>query len=65
MSSPKVIESVEWNDEEKSWKTEKIIVEEYYGFTECRYCNKPISHNVKTNNELKVVYVRCACNMVY
>ena len=36
MDTPKEIESVEWDDDKKEWKTKKILVEEYYGFTECR-----------------------------
>ena len=58
MEDPKEIDSVYWDEESKSWKTERIVVEEYHGFTECRYCQRPISHNVKTNGEFKVIYVR-------
>jgi hypothetical protein len=61
MDTPKEIESVEWDDIKKSWKTKKILVEEYHGFTECRYCHRPLSHNIKSDGEFKVVYVRCAC----
>jgi len=62
MDPPKEIESVEWDDQGKCWKTQKISVEEYHGFTECRYCHRPMSHNIKTNGEFKVVYVKCACS---
>ena len=62
MEDPKEIDSVYWDEESKSWKTEKNIVEEYHGFTECRYCQRPMSHNVKTNGEFKVIYVRCGCS---
>ena len=61
MDGPKEIETVEWNDVEKSSETKKILVEEYHGFTECRYCHRPLSHNIKSNGEFKVVYVKCAC----
>ena len=62
MEPPKEIESIEWDDERKMWKAEIIQVDEYHGFTECRYCHRPISHNIKTNGQFKVVYVKCACN---
>ena len=62
MEPPKEIESIEWDDERKMWNTEIIQVDEYHGFTECRYCHRPISHNIKTNGQFKVVYVKCACN---
>lgn len=61
MDSPKVIDSIVWDDSEKKWKTEKITVEEYHGYTECRRCQKPLSHNVKTKGEFKVIYVKCGC----
>tara|TARA_B110000014_G_scaffold170711_1_gene121297 strand:- start:36 stop:230 length:195 start_codon:yes stop_codon:yes gene_type:complete len=61
MVTPKEIESVEWDDEVKAWKTKKILVEEYHGFTECRYCHRPLSHNIKSGGEFKVVYVKCGC----
>ena len=38
-----------------------VQVEEYHGWTECQYCNKPMSHNIKTEGEFKVVYVKCGC----
>ena len=62
MEPPKEIESIEWDDERKMWKAEIIQVDEYHGFTECRYCHRPISHNIKTNGQFKVVYVKCACS---
>mgnify|MGYP001361287297 CR=1 FL=1 len=65
MDFPKEIETVIWDDVEKSWKTEKVRVQEYHGFTECRYCRKPMSHNIKSNGEFKVVYVKCACNRTH
>jgi len=46
MESPKEIESVYWDEGSKSWKTEKVKVEEYHGYIECRYCQRPMSHNV-------------------
>ena len=62
MDPPAEIESVYWDEQNKSWKTELIKVEEYHGSTECRYCQSPMSHNVKTNGEFKVVYVKCGCS---
>ena len=62
MEDPKVIDSVYWDEESKSWKTELIKVDEYHGFTECRYCQRPMSHNIKTEGEFKVVYVKCGCS---
>ncbi len=62
MESPKIIESVFWNNSEKKWDKKKIVVEEYHGFTECRRCQKPMSHNVKAEGKFQVVYVRCACS---
>jgi hypothetical protein len=62
MEHPKEIESVVWDDQKKSWKTKTVQVEEYHGFAECRYCHKPMSHNIKANGEFKVVYVKCACS---
>tara|TARA_B100000029_G_scaffold456351_1_gene484300 strand:- start:341 stop:535 length:195 start_codon:yes stop_codon:yes gene_type:complete len=61
MDEPKEIETVEWSDIEKSWKIKKVLVQEYHGFTECRYCHRPLSHNIKSDGEFKVVYVKCAC----
>ena len=40
MDSPKEIDSVYWDEESKSWKTKLVKVEEYHGFTECKYCQK-------------------------
>ncbi len=62
MDELKEIESVFWDEESKSWSTKLVKVEEYYGFTECRYCQRPMSHNIKTEGELKVVYVKCGCS---
>ena len=52
MDEPKEIESVYWDEESKSWSTKLVKVEEYHGFTECRYCQKPMSYNVKTEGDL-------------
>ncbi len=42
---------------------DKIVkVEEYHGYTECRYCQRPMSHNVKVDGEFKVIYVKCGCS---
>ena len=62
MEPPKEIDSVFWDEESKSWKTKIVKVEEYHGFTECRYCHRPMSHNVKTGGEFKIVYVKCGCS---
>ena len=62
MDVPKEIDSIEWNEESKKWVTKKNQIEEYHGFTECRYCQKPMSHNVKINGEFKVIYAKCACS---
>ena len=47
MDNPKEIDSVYWDEESKSWKTKLVKVEEYHGFTECKYCRRPMSHNIK------------------
>ncbi len=39
-----------------------IQVEEYHGFVECQQCRRPMSHNIKTDGEFKVVYVECGCS---
>jgi hypothetical protein len=62
MDTPKEIDSVYWDEKSKSWNTKLIQVEEYHGFTECRYCHMPMSHNVKTEGEFKVIYVKCGCS---
>jgi len=62
MSDPKEIDSVVWSEEKKSWVVKKIVIEEYHGFTECRYCHKPMSHNVKTDGQFKVIYTKCGCS---
>jgi len=61
MEGPSEINSVFWNEEKKSWDYEMIKVDEYFGFTECQQCRKPMSHNIKSDGEFKMVYVRCAC----
>jgi len=62
MDIPTEINSVYWDEEKKSWQYKMIHVEEYHGFEECRSCQKPMSHNVKTDGEFKVVYVKCGCS---
>ena len=62
MDVPKEIDSVEWDTVDKKWDIKKIQVEEYHGNTECRYSQKPMSHNVKTNGEFKVIYTKCECS---
>ncbi len=62
MDIPTEIYSVYWDEEKKSRQYKMIQVEEYHGFVECQYCHKPISHNVKTDGEFKVVYVKCGCS---
>ena len=61
MEGPSEINSVFWNEEKKSWDYKMIKVDEYFGFTECQQCRKPMSHNIKSDGEFKMVYVRCAC----
>ena len=61
MDGPSEINSVFWNEERKSWDYKIVKVDEYFGFTECQQCRKPMSHNVKTNGEFKMVYVKCGC----
>ena len=61
-STPTEINSVYWDGISKTWKYKIIPVEEYYGFVQCQYCQKPISHNIKTQGEFKVVYVKCGCS---
>ncbi len=46
----------------KSWEHKMIQVEEYHGFVECQQCGEPMSHNIKTGGEFKVVYVECRCS---
>ena len=62
MEHPAEINEVYWDDDAKSWKDRVIQVEEYHGFTECQRCRKPMSHNVKSKGEFKVVYARCGCS---
>jgi len=61
MTNPTEINSVYWDDVSKSWQYKIVPVEEYHGFVNCQYCHKPISHNIKTGGEFKVVYVKCGC----
>ena len=61
MEGPSEINSVFWNEDKKAWDYKMIKVDEYFGFTECQQCRKPMSHNVKTDGEFKMVYVKCAC----
>ena len=61
MEGPSEINSVFWNEEKKSWDYKMIKVDEYFGFTECQQCRKPMSHNIKSEGEFKMVYVKCAC----
>ena len=61
MEVPSEINSVYWNEEEKSWDYKIIKVDEYFGFTECQQCRRPMSHNIKSNGEFKLAYVKCAC----
>ena len=62
MDTPTEINSVYWDSKKKSWEYEIIQVEEYHGVIDCQYCNKPMSHNIKTGGEFKVVYVKCGCS---
>jgi len=59
--TPRTIESTVWNDVKKCWDIFTVSVDEYHGFTECRHCQKPVSHNIKSEGKFKVVWVRCAC----
>ena len=61
MDTPTEINSVYWDSKKKSWEYEVVQEEEYRGAIDCQYCNKPMSHNIKTSGELKVVYVKCGC----
>jgi hypothetical protein len=61
MKGPSELNSVFWNEEKKSWDYKMIKVDEYFGFTECQQCRKPMSHNIKSDGEFKMVYVKCAC----
>ncbi len=61
MEGPAEINSVFWNEEKKSWDYKMIKVDEYFGFAECQQCRKPMSHNVKSGGEFKLLYVKCAC----
>ncbi len=61
MDNPTEINSVYWDESTKSWAHKTVPVEEYHGFVECQQCRKPLSHNIKTDGEFKVVYVECAC----
>ena len=61
MEGPSELNSVFWNEEKKSWDYKMIKVDEYFGSTECQQCRKPMSHNIKSDGEFKMVYVKCAC----
>ena len=61
MDNPTEINSVYWDEATKSWAHKIVPVEEYHGFVECQQCRKPMSHNIKTDGEFKVVYVECDC----
>lgn len=61
MENPTEIKSVFWNESKKSWDHEIVSVEEYHGFTQCQQCQRPMSHNIKSNGEFRVVYVECGC----
>lgn len=61
MEGPSEINSVFWNEKKKSWDYETVYVEEYFGFTECQQCRRPMSHNIKTEGKFKMVYVKCGC----
>ena len=60
--NPTEINSVFWNEETKSWDHKMIKVDEYHGFVECQQCRRPMSHNIKTDGEFKIVYVECGCS---
>ncbi len=62
MDNPTEINSVYWNEETKSWKHKMIKVDEYHGFEDRQQCRRPMSHNIKTDGEFKVVYVECECS---
>jgi len=62
MVDPTEINSVYWDEEKKSWQYKLVHVEEYHGFVECQHCRRPMSHNIKTEGEFKVVYVKCGCS---
>ena len=61
MEGPSELNSVFWDEGKKSWSYKMIKVDEYFGFTECQQCRKPMSHNVKSDGEFKMLYVKCAC----
>jgi len=61
MERPSEINSVFRNEKTKSWEYKIVQDEEYFGFTECQQCRRPMSHNIKTNGEFKMVYVKCGC----
>lgn len=62
MGAPTEINSVYWNEDKKSWEDKIVKVDEYFGFSECQQCRRPMSHNIKTGGEFKMVYVRCGCS---
>ncbi|KAF6244389.1 hypothetical protein [Nitrosopumilus sp. b2] len=61
MENPTKINSVYWDEKTKSWQYKVVPVEEYHGYTECQHCRRPMSHNIKSEGEFKVVYVKCGC----
>lgn len=61
MENPTEINSVFWDEKTKSWQYKIVPVEEYHGFSECQHCRRPMSHNIKSEGEFKVVYVKCGC----
>ena len=61
MDDPTEINSVYWDEPSKSWQYKIVKGDEYHGFVNCQYCHKPISHNIKTDDEFKIVYVKCMC----
>ena len=62
MDTPTEINSVYWDDDKKSWAYKVVPVDEYFGFTPCQQCHRPMSHNIKTGDEFKMVYVKCGCS---
>ena len=59
MDNPTEINSVFWNEDTKSWDHKIVPIEEYHGFVECQQCRRPLSHNIKSEVEFRVIYVEC------
>ena len=59
--TPSEINSVFWNEDKKSWDYKLVKVDEYFGYAQCQQCQRPMSHNIKSGGEFKMVYVKCAC----